>query len=127
MPVVLPTLVLFWLMTTSAGNFSEEDFVDTSPLMLRGTPETDASKVQVSFQVWANPGKSALRPRKQDLHESNLLKLLGTDYDHRWMRTNKDKPNTNVSRLSSRLFLLCKNCVAVALTRKLQVGKVIRP
>lgn len=78
------------------GNFSE-DMVDTSPLMLRGTPESDASKVQVSFQVWANPGKSALRPRKQDLHESNLLKLLGNDYDHRWMRTSKDKPNGNVS------------------------------
>ncbi|KAK7592830.1 hypothetical protein V9T40_007582 [Parthenolecanium corni] len=76
------------------GNFSE-DIADTSPQILRGIPETDTSKVQVSFQVWANPRKSALRPRKQDLHESNLLKLLGNDYDHRWMKISKDKSNGN--------------------------------
>ncbi|XKL63260.1 hypothetical protein PGB90_005624 [Kerria lacca] len=69
--------------------------MDTSPLLLRGSPEGETSKIQVSFQVWANPGKSALKPRKQDLQEPNLMILLGGDYDHRWMRTNKDKPIIN--------------------------------
>lgn len=96
MLVVLSTLVLFSQIILSMGNFSE-DIADTSPQILRGIPETDTSKVQVSFQVWANPRKSALRPRKQDLHESNLLKLLGNDYDHRWMKISKDKSNGNVS------------------------------
>lgn len=73
------------------------DFIDTSPFMLLGSPEMENSKTQASFQMWANPRKSAMKPRKRDLHEPKLMLLLGNDYDHRWMRKNKDKPVMNVS------------------------------
>lgn len=88
--------VLLSTIIVSTANLNK-NIMDTSPLLLRGSPEGETSKIQVSFQVWANPGKSALKPRKQDLQEPNLMILLGGDYDHRWMRTNKDKPIINVS------------------------------
>lgn len=85
---------VFALVGLSVGEFNDDETVGMSPLSLRGS-----STVPVSFEVWANPGKSALKPRQKDLIESNLFKLLGDDYDQRWMRTNRDRPGMNVSLL----------------------------
>ncbi len=87
--------LLLSLISASMANYDDE-LTAISPMMLRGTPAAEPTKMQVSFQVWANTGKSALKPRKQDLHEPNLMTLIGGDYDHRWMRTHKDKSAANV-------------------------------
>lgn len=54
-----------------------------SPALLIG-PD---SPLTLPLKFWANSRKSALKPRRRDLHEATLLNLLGHDYDPRWMRT----------------------------------------
>ncbi|KDR14442.1 Noggin-2 [Zootermopsis nevadensis] len=51
---------------------------------LVGTPPADRPLLPLKF--WANPRKSPLKPRRKDLDEQTLLKLMGQDFDSRWMR-----------------------------------------
>lgn len=88
-------LILIGLAPLCLANFNGK-VVDTSPLLLLGSPEVDTSKVQFSLKVWQNPRKSAYKPRKRDLHEPKLLLLMGNDYDHKWMRKTKEKQSINV-------------------------------
>ena len=52
---------------------------------LVGTPPADRPLLPLKF--WANPRKSPLKPRSKDLEESALLRLMGQDFDPRWMRS----------------------------------------
>lgn len=88
-------LILLGLTQICTGNFNR-DVIDTSPLMLMASQETETSKMQFPFKVWQNPRKSAFKPRKRDLHEPKLLLLMGDDYDHKWMRKNREKQTINV-------------------------------
>lgn len=72
-----------------------------SPAMLLG-PDTPLT---LPLRFWANSRKSALKPRRRDLHEATLLTLLGQDYDPRWMRTNR-LSNKPVSRSYLSFILL---------------------
>jgi hypothetical protein len=51
---------------------------------LVGTPPAERPLLPLKF--WANPRKSPLKPRRKDLDEPTLLKLMGQDFDSRWMR-----------------------------------------
>ncbi|PNF18084.1 hypothetical protein B7P43_G03314 [Cryptotermes secundus] len=51
---------------------------------LVGTPP--AEKPLLPLKFWANPRKSPLKPRRRDLDEPTLLRLMGQDFDSRWMR-----------------------------------------
>jgi hypothetical protein len=51
---------------------------------LVGTPP--AEKPLLPLKFWANPRKSPLKPRRKDLDEPTLLRLMGQDFDSRWMR-----------------------------------------
>ncbi|KAJ9591537.1 hypothetical protein L9F63_001891 [Diploptera punctata] len=43
-------------------------------------------KPLLPLKFWANPRKSPLKPRRKDLDEQTLLRLMDQDYDSRWMR-----------------------------------------
>lgn len=63
---------------------------------LVGTPPADRPLLPLKF--WANPRKSPLKPRSKDLEESTLLRLMGQDFDPRWMRSgDHSHPHTQVS------------------------------
>nr|CAD7598841.1 unnamed protein product [Timema genevievae] len=38
------------------------------------------------LRFWENPRKSPLKPRRKDLDEPTLLRLMGQDFDSKWMR-----------------------------------------
>ncbi|XP_039284201.1 noggin-1-like [Nilaparvata lugens] len=54
--------------------------VGTSPALLLGS-------TQLPLQFWSNMRKSALKPRRRDLHEPTLKNILGHDYDALWMKS----------------------------------------
>lgn len=85
------TLLSMIEIGTCNGNKYGESIVGTSPILLLDGPNVETSKIQLPFKVWANPKRSAQKPKKRDLHEQKLLQLLGSDYDQRWMRNSKDK------------------------------------
>jgi hypothetical protein len=45
-----------------------------------------AEKPLLPLKFWANPRKSPLKPRRRDLDEPTLLRLMGQDFDSKWMR-----------------------------------------
>jgi len=60
-------------------------FIPPDSTGLVGTPPADRPLLPLKF--WANPRKSPLKPRSKDLEESALLRLMGQDFDPRWMRS----------------------------------------
>ncbi|XP_054287195.1 noggin-like isoform X1 [Macrosteles quadrilineatus] len=62
-----------------------------SPALLLG-PDMPLT---LPLKFWANSRRSALKPRRRDLHEPTLLTLLGQDYDPRWMRTARHNANSD--------------------------------
>lgn len=80
----LPLLLLLTLPLCDADDPDHTGLV-ASPAMLL-SPDVPLT---LPLRFWANSRKSALKPRRRDLHEPTLLSLLGQDYDARWMRTAK--------------------------------------
>ncbi|KAG8274392.1 noggin-like [Homalodisca vitripennis] len=62
-----------------------------SPALLLG-PDMPLT---LPLKFWANSRKSALKPRRRDLHEPTLLTLLGQDYDPKWMRSARHATKTD--------------------------------
>ncbi|XP_069702664.1 noggin-1-like [Periplaneta americana] len=65
---------------------------------LVGTPPGEKPLLPLKF--WENPRKSPLKPRRKDLDEPTLLRLMGQDFDSRWMRRTPPS-NTHIQDVGS--------------------------
>ncbi|XP_075225570.1 noggin-like isoform X2 [Lycorma delicatula] len=86
--VISLAAVVSSLPVVSSDTKDSTGLVGTSPALLLGS-------TQLPLQFWANPRKSALKPRKRDLHEPTLMALLGPDFDSRWMKKSRPQSPTN--------------------------------
>ncbi|RZF39587.1 hypothetical protein LSTR_LSTR001108 [Laodelphax striatellus] len=77
-----PVIVILLALVGAAlcDSIDSTGLVGTSPALLLGSS-------QLPLQFWSNMRKSALKPRRRDLHEATLRNILGHDYDARWMKS----------------------------------------
>ncbi|CAH0384421.1 unnamed protein product [Bemisia tabaci] len=62
--------------------------IGASPAALLGPGN---SPMHIPLKFWENPRKSVMKPRRKDLLEPHLMKLLGKDFDYKWMRRSKEQ------------------------------------
>lgn len=84
--------------TTTASPLAQPDSTGLVGGLLDGRP-------LLALNLWANQRRAQLKPRRRDMHEASLLKLLGADYQPGWMRRSREG-GSQVSTLPHRSMTL---------------------